>query len=582
MIEQRIALASAFELISTYHDISIIDEKKKKECGFSKASIVWEIISEIHFENNCRDVIFHMKFTDHFPYDLPKIYLSLSSFESIGFIPHIDSNRFVCTFDPEIAITNPHDPAGIILSSLKRAKSIIEEGLSGANKSDFEDEFIAYWEDEYNDKGKSITSILSLIDSINIDKEVKLISLEKPLNLYNNILHQDDKTAITFKQFLEDSNYKYFEEDVFFAGDINIKSHPPFSFTNRDIIKLFSGEKKEQFVRYINNKSQYKLVLTQKILKNKEYLYGWVHNDLDVDINGFRPGKFKPFHALSRHQSGEIVQRFSSDRFTLNRLENRTAGVNSDTDRLSIIIAGLGSIGSNLIFFLNSLNYPEFKLVDKDVLRIENIGRHLLGFNYVGTKKTIAIKDFVKKSNPLQSISTKELSIINVLKDSPEYINSSDALIVAIGNTNIEELIGEALKEGLIKIPTIFLWVEPYLCGGHFLYINPSDANYASFFDNGLFKYNIIRNSEYESNTSKLVLKEAGCQTTFIPYSSSNIISFLSSIFPRINSLLNNKNNPQSVSYTWIGSKKIINERGIKLSHFSMEHSNGDLIENHL
>src|SRR5690606_1258972 len=106
----------------------------------------------------------------------------------------------------------------------------------------------------------------------------------------------------------------------------------------------------------------------------------------------------------------------------------------------------------------------------------------------------------------------------------PAFINESDYIFIAIGESNIESWLADAVNKGLIIKPIFFVWVEPYLLGGHCIFITPENNNYESYFDkNGFFKFNVI--GDYKNKN--LSLKEAGCQSNYTPYSSNNIQLFL-------------------------------------------------------
>jgi hypothetical protein len=262
--------------------------------------------------------------------------------------------------------------------------------------------------------------------------------------------------------------------------------------------------------------------------------------------------------------------------YTNQRLIKRSSGDIAQPVVKKFVVAGVGSIGSNLIHYLNSIQAVEFKFIDPDSLELENIGRHYLGFNYLNWKKTKALKDYLTSSSPIQKVETREKSIFQVVNDELEFINESDFLFVAIGESNIETWIANAINKGLIVKPTFFIWVEPYLLGGHCIFINPKNSNYATYFaKDDLFKFNIIGN--YENDV--LSLKEAGCQSNYTPYSSNNIQIFLGNIYPKILKILDS-NDADSKSFTWIGDKGIAEKLNIELSEYSLKYESNTLIEN--
>ena len=177
--------------------------------------------------------------------------------------------------------------------------------------------------------------------------------------------------------------------------------------------------------------------------------------------------------------------------------------------------------------------------------------------------------------NPLLDIQTKVDSVIDIATKEPEFINTANYLIVSIGRRNIENWIGHAIKEGKIITPTFFLWVEPYLCAGHCLYIPTSKPNHHDYFEDELFKFNVISNTEYNSS-SKLSLREAGCQTSYTPYSYNNLMIYISNIFIKMHETIIEKKGT-SCSFSWIGDLSIIKEMNIQTSEFAKNKKLGEL-----
>ena len=565
MIDFAKSTKIAYDYVSSVENVKVLNYREKESIGFRTTSEIWEIDTELSFNNTIIPIVLHVEFTTQFPLKFPKIYLSPETFEKTKYIPHIDNNRFVCTYDSEITSTNPNEPAGIVIECLRKTKSIILDGLSGINHSDFSDEFKAYWEGKYGKEKYLPQNLLSLINRIHPESDVRLICLKHEIQSYRYVLHISDETAIRFKNFLKEYNLEYDEKQVYYLGKFPLNK-PPFDLKNRDVINIVRSAGDEFFQKYksfINNKEYPKLVVCEKYIGVKSYLFGWFHKSINTNVNGFRPGKLNQFNVISTIQSNEGVNRVTTDVFTKERLENRTSGIEVNIPEQTFLIAGVGSIGSNLIYFLNSFNLPNFKLVDKDKLRIENIQRHLLGFEYVGFYKTKALKDYLQKNNPLQKVTTKEISIIDIIDSESQYLNEADYVFICIGDTNIDNWICQALKEGKINKPIFIVWVEPYLCGGHCLYLHPSNPDFEKYFDEDLFKFNVIVNDEYKTGNKSLSLREVGCQTTYIPYSGSSVINFISSLFPFISAIIG-LNKTESLAVTWIGNIEELKKKGIK------------------
>lgn len=580
MIDELESKEIAFNHLSQIENVRVLTAVEKKISGYSPKVDVWEIDTEISINNKPLYLLLHISFEKQFPQDFPKIYLSIDTYEKTKYIPHVDNDRFVCTFDSEIASTNVNEPAGIVLECIKRAKKIIHDGLIGVNNNDFEDEFAAYWEGKYDNEKFLPENILSLINRLENDSEIKLICLKIPIQNYKYILHASDNLSIRFKEYLTQYKKEYYEVIAFYLKDYD-KNEPPFSIKNKDVIKIvkeYGDEELKNFKSYINKNEYPKLVICKKQYSSTEYFFGWFHVNINTNVKGFRPGKFKPFDAISSLQSNDMVARISTDKFTPERLNNRTSGIEKLEHNRCFVIAGVGSIGSNLIYFLNSMNFPEFRFIDNEILKLENIARHLLGFDYIGEYKASGLKNFILKKNPLQKVSAKHNSITEIIKNDINYVNEADFIFMTIGKTNVDSWVCQSLVEGVIKKPIFLIWVEPFICGGHCLYLHPSNPDFEKYFEDGFFKFNIINSDEYKTGNNQLSLREAGCQTTYTPYSGANVIRFLSSLFPVLASIID-QNITQTKSYSWIGNIDLIQEKKIKISDYYRERTKGTLVE---
>ena len=583
MIDGAKSRQIAYDYVSTVENVKILNFREKESIGFKSELEIWEVDTEVLYDNTIIPIVLHVAFTSQFPLGFPKIFLSPDTFERTKYIPHVDNNRLVCTYDSEITSTNPNEPAGIVIECLRKSKSIILDGLSKNNHSDFTDEFKAYWEEKYGKEKYLPQNLLSLINKIHPESSIKLICLKREIRNYKYVLHTSNETSVRFKEFLKEYNFEYDEKGVYYLGEFP-QSTPPYDLKNRDIINIVrtvGNESFEKFKSFINNKEFPKLVVCEKYIGVKSYLFGWFHQPINTNVNGFRPGVLKQFNAISTIQSNENVNRITTDVFTKERLENRTSGMEVNETEKTFLIAGVGSIGSNLIFFLNSINSPKYKLVDTDSLRLENIQRHLLGFEYIGNYKTKALKDYIQKNNPLQKVTTREISIIDIINSEVEYLNEADYIFTCIGKANIDNWVSQSLKDGTINKPIFIIWVEPFLCGGHCLFLHPTNPDFEKYFEGDFFKFNVIDSVEYKSGNKSLSLREAGCQTTYIPYSGSSVISFISSLFPYISSIIES-NKTDSLAFTWLGNTVEVKKKEIKISSYYDNKNIGAIIEHKL
>tara|TARA_R110002050_G_scaffold192314_2_gene327258 strand:+ start:2345 stop:4093 length:1749 start_codon:yes stop_codon:yes gene_type:complete len=581
LTNNRITAKQILQQLSTVEKTTILSSETVKKLGFDIEDTVAKITLDFIFDKEIKDVFLHIVLKKNFPILLPLFYLTKESYNLLKYIPHVDSNRLVCTYETDSIIIDQKDPYGVLNESLIRVKKIINEGIRKENFDDFEEEFLAYWNDQYNG-GLDCVNIVNFLSLLH--KEIKtefvdvLLLKQKYVSLEYILCHDIDEEE-EFKLFLDSEKIKFETRKCLYLGEINFLKTPPFTITNKvidDILEQVSPQIKVSYIKYINNEDFPKIILFKKIVNTETYYLGWYYSSISKKIPGFRKESLNNFDILKNNLSTKFAKRFTPKRFTKERLRKRTSGIILSSKN-SFCVAGLGSIGSNLIYFLNAMTPDELKLIDYDILTEENIGRHLLGFEYISNYKTKSFFTYLKGKNPLQKITTKEASIIDIINEDIDFINNNDALFIAIGNYNVEQFIIEKINSGLIKVKCFILWVEPYLAGGHCIYINPKKKISTNFYDaNCLFSQNIISDKEYIKNNPKLKLIEAGCQSGFTPYSQANVTIFLSMLYPKLIKLL--YENHESKLITWVGDKKNIENLNIEISDFGKNHKSLSII----
>ena len=581
MIEYQKALEVALEWLNKIEEARVLGTQEKKTLSLPQPLEVWEVVTEITNSQAFIDTIkLYLIFTPEFPLSFPIVLLAEADYNRYKHIPHVQTDRLICTFGNK-TFPNPSYPDKVVEEVVKRAKRIIEEGIQGVNFKDFEDEFVAYWNGEYSPKDKVLDNLVLLAEKP-LNQDVRLIVLNKPYNSISYVVHSGEDIAERFILRLEEKKIRFKEVEVLFAGKIPLQETPPFSLTNQEALNLLEKSlslQNQDYIKFINSRVYPKLVLFQKELYGEVKYFGWFHNAVKLNRNGFRKGALTNLKVMKTFAGGKLVTRVNPQTYSPHRLVIRSAGIEESQKPSTFCISGLGSIGSNLLHFLNQGPKVEFRLVDPEKLELENLGRHLLGLNYLNWYKTKGIRDYLLAQSPIQKVTTKELSILTLLEKEPDFINGADFLFVVIGEANIESWIAKQLKLGKIKVPVIFLWVEPYLLGGHCLYLNPNNANYESYFEDGIFKFNVIDNSE--TSNPILLAKEAGCQTNYTPYSNGSIQLFLGGIGVKLLKIITEA--PQcSRALSWMGDSRVAEELGIKLSKAMEALTFGDVIEKEL
>ena len=536
----------------------------------------WRVEVELIPSGELQILSLEVRLPYDFPLSLPRIFLSGEDAERLGPLPHVNAAGYVCTFDPETTTPNSEAPGEIVLACVGRAAEIIKAGLTGANHDDFEDEFLAYWGDASGGSSEVLGGISLIPEDGRLPEGVFYMKLTGRIGRFGHVLHAGGQPADDLRAYLKDRDVRFSEHAAFYAPHLPVAG-PPFALTNGEVVDLIGaqgGGALKEFGRYVNQSApeHRPIVVFAKRLAGRTVHQAWLHEVPQVNRNGFREGKLKPFQAMRTFERSRKVVRLYAEPFTADRLRRRTASDDLPAaPALSVLVAGLGSVGSHLTQFLRSGPVSSFHLLDPDDLTVGNVGRHVLGLSHVGTNKAIAMQRFMRDADPTAQVAvTADKSLAEAVEREPQTFEDVDCAFIAIGDTRSELWYDQAMQAGAVKTPTFFLWVEPYLAGGHCVYIDPSTgASLNDLFDAHLYRFNILSEEAYR--TRSFEKREAGCQTTYVPYSSSSVVLFLSSLLPEILRVLREPRAP-SCCMTWTGDLPALHRIGLPVSALAMEH----------
>jgi hypothetical protein len=565
-----------FKKISLTEDCIILDDDAIRQIGsIMNYKNVIQVNTEISLKKGVNELVLYVGIPDH-SITLPKIFIKSESYKDLKFLPHINKDLSICIFDDELNhIYQESALPDIVEEMIHKAKKIIAlYDQPEIQIVEFEREFKAYWEISYekNDLVNGIGLSIIIDDSL----PYKGYHFKNLLNGFKYLIYQECETFDKFKMYLNDRNFNYSEVEVFEIEWYDKK--PPFNLSFSDSTKYIKESDLKRFKQTINKNGLQSCVIFFKNLK-EEY-FGWFYNQTIPPLSKLNRNLRRQISSWeilnSLTFSNSLVERISFSQFTPERLEKRTSGLALEKYK-SICLIGLGSVGSNLLNFLIKLPIKKYHLIDSDFLKLENIYRHLCGFDKIGFSKVEAAKETIINKDPFCEVLLDSSSIIDVLNKNISLLDGYDLNIVVIGNTMTEKYILEHLIQTGCNKSLIMIWVEPYLASGQMMFICPNDFSKAK--ETILnFPYNVLNNSFI----SRVYLKEGSCQTGFFPYSEANLTLFLSAIYPYIFRLIEQDKYESSKVMSWIGNIEFIKEQGLVLSEFGISNKSFELIINEL
>lgn len=512
-----------------------------------------------------------------FPYDFPRIYMHHSHNE-YRYLPHVGADLSICTFDSMEAQPNPRLPRQLVIATIKRAIKNIRLGLSRENFADYDDEFLAYWELEPD---KKIASIVVPTDETT---EIVVVDIRE-LNLVYNKKYKLNRRKDIEKQnaLLQINHFRYFIADnckdaVDWLKSIGIvipRSYqnaivkrglflpvesmgiPPFANTNTELINSISKKSPDcipHIIKFLRkDKRKRPSIIMFGVHKNNNWMLGvWRHpQEIDLirkgkdtflskQISGFRVGQ----HPVSIELRNNVpIDRFSVVRLDRERLFKRGGTGLQTNQNYRIRIVGCGSVGSFLLEDLVKIGFNRFELVDKEILSPENLARHYCSIEYLYKNKADSLKLAISKKYTGLEIFTENTNIQTLIYENADFLNYTDINIFAIADYPTEQMFNKAYKAGIVKVPTLIVWVEAYLKAGQAVLLLPNQKGCFECLFEVVDKISVFKYAH--AKEQKSILREAGCQSSYMPYGALDIsayTNFLSRIVDNISKTKYTKN----------------------------------------
>ena len=526
-----------------------------------------ETVLKVSFKEDKKSYHFNVYLDECFPESFPLIQISEDDFNGISKpLPHVYGNHYICVFDKTTSIPDYNNPVDLIVTTVSYARDIFLSGLHEDNRKDFIDEIASYWELDSNHcckiKVHSFVCRMQTVHTISIFRKTSDIRRSRLLIADNSaaiktiISHMvDGMRAIgdTGKRGLINGLYVPLKSAIY----------PPFPETNLDWYNLIQSFAKDDtiyraFVSKHLEDGAY-ILLSIPLDNDKKFLFMIKHTPTAPLVrNGFRKGKFPAKWAFLHGKSQNVVK-YKVEDLSHSRLFRR-GGMGSKTGMNDIGIIGIGSLGSYLAKGLAEYGVTKLSLIDEDVINPENIARHLCGYKYLYRPKANAVMQKLTCHEPSMDISDFQMTGEKYLHDYLVNVNQMECLFIAAADWKLERLIYRMKYEGALKIPVIVLWVEPYCLAGHALIIQTQQDVQRILFDESLrFKYCTINNADSQFR------REAGCQSTFIPYSAFEIRRFVYTFLHYFIVNFVDKKKKGNYSYTWCGELSKAQSLGCKL-----------------
>jgi len=504
--------------------------------------------------------------------DLPKIYIPHPDFESLK-MPHVEDKGYLCVWNHRTIIDLYN--LDYIIELLKNSIELISDLLAGNITNDFEDELESYWSiyskstsrdfaliDIDNDQSRQVSySKISKERTLFFDTSVEISNVLSNLNkLHQNAdkkniekrIRDQSKTAlICFPNALHPREYpntindlyklvkKYLPSESEQISELIAKSISNLNQTNPQILLSFKTSTGKALVglRFENN-----------IFTRKNYKSG---------IDGFR--KSIPLYVLLDRITnykvyGSLISRIDQN-WVLGRDKNQSVKTISDH---TIAIVGCGSIGSSVIPLLIKSGIRKLILIDRDSLHSENLGRHELGFPYIGQNKAVALKSKFSKDFPYVKIDSYSKHY-TAQPDLDAVLSSADLIVSCTGDWYTDQkLLDLQQKECIAMI--VFAFVEAHAQAGHIIANNNTNNIYNALHYTSGSNIGQLKEPATLWNGDTLE-KIPACAGEFQPYGAVDVGFVHSLLTEKVLSILTSDKYCSTCSI-WLGNTTNLNKLG--------------------
>jgi molybdopterin-synthase adenylyltransferase len=455
----------SFNLLDYLADSKFISNPRLKEAKDSAierrgATIVVEGNAQI----DCHSVTIQIGVDAMFPQSLPLIFLV--PWNAVGFIPHIDSDGYICYAQIDGLLLNRRDPTGIIDEALRRAIIVVEDGIRGKNSQDFVDEFDAYWRNLKDIK--ELTSVVTPDDSIREIIVIKKENTHIDKNAYEYAT--DDVTNLRLFCNANDAKQLTHRKALYIPLMLGTFIMPPLPHAQVDI-NFF----RDIVSQHITKKNRRKLIkFTQKPKMEEVIVFGLPRPSGGYILFGVLLEGIKGRHPLLSAGDVQNVYPLAMKRRDKDFLLPR-GGANKALQEKRVLLFGCGSVGGFLAFELIRSGVLEITLVDKDTLNPENTFRHVLGKNLWGLSKAEAMRQELQQKFPYvkpfaYTTPAEEIISLNLI-DPKNY----DLILVAIGDDTTSLFLNEKFRGCQSSPPVLYTWLEPFGIGGHVLVMHKTE-----------------------------------------------------------------------------------------------------------
>lgn len=447
--------------------------------------------------------------------------------------PHIEHDGVLC-LAPDMLDVDPYDPAGVVTYMLGDAAKLIDRLIAGELITDFQDEFLSYWDHAADEGGPHFVSLLTAEPPT---REVRVwrgkkfyILAETDAELERWLVNRFGKKPDGFKT---DTAALLWLEAPPIPSD-----YPRSGQDLRRLAAAAGDDPGALLAKFVCRRPDRIIAALGFTTANGPALAGVIvpepsaprYGARDPLFKGFRPGTIPDSLLLARYLGNTNLIRRSIERADPDWIHGR--GQDSRTAQLrekTVAVIGCGSVGAAIAVTLAQAGVGRLALIDFDILKWSNIGRHVLGATYVGQPKSKALAEKLRSDFPHLYVTDFVCDADTAVRRHADVLASCDLVVSATGSWTADSRL-DAWQETTARcVPIVYGWLEAHACAGHALLIGDAEGSLRHGFDRtGLPHFQV---TVWPNGTP--LRREPACGAAYQPYGSMEL-GFINSLIAEL------------------------------------------------
>jgi hypothetical protein len=387
--------------------------------------------------------------------------------------PHVESDGALCLL-PSAAATSSVDPVAVVQHLLTEAVQLVEASEAGANTDDFRAEFLSYWSAD-----PDAPLVRSLLEP---HGPSRIVAVHRLKGIY--FVAEDHATLTSWLDHaLPNKASKAREIDPALLVWLDQPLLPSeYPNTAADIVACVRGaglgaeldrlgvEQLQRIVVILGAPSVNGPAFAGIVLKPKIQEQGRGRQRPQGGIeHGFRPGHTPAALLAQRFLATTRPSKAEVERVDAGWIHGRDN--DPDLPRLrdsKVVVAGCGSLGGPLALALAQAGVGILDLIDPEVLKAANVGRHPLGAVEIGLSKAEALAARIRSDYPhVRRCLGQKASWETVGERDPNLLLGADLVVSTIGEWGPEAALNAWRRDRRTDLRLLFGWTEPHAVAGH-------------------------------------------------------------------------------------------------------------------